>query len=92
MHAKPLLVPDDGIYEKFREGYSAVFEQNLMFADPPASLAEFIQTTIETDQPFLRYQYGDIANETAKLKLVDPTGNATIEANSLTINYLLPPE
>lgn len=87
---KPLLVDDGGMYDRFCDGYSALFEQNFMFADPADDLAKMIQTVIETENPNLRYQFTQVAEETAKSKLVDPTGNSIIEQSSVAIGYILP--
>ncbi len=66
-----------------------MFEQNFMFADPVDDLVKLIHKIMDTPLPNLRYQFG-VADETAKSKLVDPTGNSTVEMNNTVVNFILP--
>jgi len=87
---KALLVDDKGLFKQFEDNYTALFEQNFMFADPVDDLVKFVQTIIETANPDLRYQFSSVSVDTAKAKLLDPTGNKSLEQNAVAINYILP--
>jgi len=77
----PQSFSDEGVklyWDKFVDGIKSNLASSN--AQTPEEVAEVIKTVIDAEKPNLRYQTGPASNQVGAFVRVDPTGNASVQA------------